>query len=106
MTGPRFIAQDNAHFGDGDSLIVRRTIRVIDGTLTVVWELPDPGRLDESDLYVKQYSKDGEVSHYVRLDVMIDMIEYSKFCHENGIKGQDRRKLISVGMAIIKLRSR
>lgn len=95
-----YIKHSTEHFGDEDGTVVHLFVDTIHGKQRLIWEAADPNKHKEEDIYIRQYLPDGEVSHYVQLTKMVEMIAYRDFCKQNAVPFSEIKNLSYIKKAI------
>lgn len=67
----------------------------------VDWQIARATQLTPNDVYVREYTEDGKISHYVHMPVMEKLIEYNDFCKSNGVPCADIRNMTAIKAAIV-----
>jgi hypothetical protein len=97
-----FIPHNAWHHHDDSGTIF--TPRYLEATNTthegIAWDIARDASLTINDVFVREYSEYGDISHYVRLPVMIKLLEYTDFCIENEIPFGVVRNMVYIKQAI------
>lgn len=68
---------------------------------SVDWQIARDTKLTPSDVYVREYTAAGAISHYVHMPVMEKLIEHHDFCKANGIPCGEIRDVDAIKQAIV-----
>ena len=97
-----FVSFSNTHLHDDSGTIF--TPRHLEATSTtpegISWDLALDPSLSINNVFVREYGEYGDISHYVRLPVMIKLLEYTDFCIENEIHYGVLRNMVYIKKAI------
>lgn len=97
---PKFITLDPSHHHEDQGTLFVRSKKVIDNAPVVVWRTAIPKEHPCSEVYVRIYRPDGEISHHVLLAEMATLIEYRDFCKANRVQHTEIKNLVYIRSAI------
>jgi hypothetical protein len=67
----------------------------------VDWQIARAVQLSPTDVYVREYTADGAISHYVHMPVMEKLIEHRDFCKNAGIPYGEIHNVDAIKAAIV-----
>lgn len=105
MTQP-YIKHSQDHYGDEDGTVVHLFVDTIHGKERLIWEAADPSKHKDDMIYIRHYLPDGEISHYVQLSKMEELIAYRDFCRQNSVPYSEIKNLSYIKKAITSFRRR
>lgn len=100
MINAPFIKHSGDHYGDEDGTVVHLVTDTIHGKQRIIWEVAEHGKHKDEKIYIRHYAPDGEITHYVQLHRMEELIEYRDFCKSSGVPFSEIKNLSYIKKAI------
>jgi hypothetical protein len=91
---------NESHDAAGTIFYRNTYFNTITGKDSVDWQIARAVQLTPSDVYVREYTVAGAISHYIHMPVMEKLIKHHDFCKANGIPCGEIRDVDSVREAI------